>query len=552
MTIVRRGYLNIGDSGSPCRVHYYSCGQGPAVIMLHPSPASGAVFLPVIERVAEHATVFALDTPGYGWSEGLSADGDGLVPYVDALDRFRDRLGLDEITLYGSATGSQIALEYARRYPGRCPSIVLDNIADFHPDEREAMTDGYFPDLSVDFGGGHLARIWTMSLDLLRFFPWHWHDVADARLTARAIDADVVQAIALQYLQAGDRYHRAYRAAFVNEHAERLNTIETRTTVIRSKGSIVSKYADRFDRYEWPDHIRMHACGADVPARQQAVVDTIAERVSGRPAVGTLPQPVAEGLHMHRHRLGDVSTFISPRRGDDWLIVHDIGRSSTAVADTVAAFAAEHRVLTLDLPGHGASDELGCTRSGFINTTVALLAELLDAYGMRQVRVLAVGASAVLAARFVSEHRERVASVLLLDPVLEAAPFMIEPSPDGVHLLRLWHELRNAELHWPRDVLDESSALPGTPDLDCGRINQALLDALLSRSVYAQACAELRGLDDARALFDAMPCLVGRTVGTTSASRSLASFGEDLVADTVDLSGTPADWLRDLSKRAGT
>jgi tRNA (guanine-N1)-methyltransferase len=50
-----------------CRI----VGSGPPVLLLHPSPQSGAFSLPMARRLAPDFTAIALDTPGYGLSDPL-------------------------------------------------------------------------------------------------------------------------------------------------------------------------------------------------------------------------------------------------------------------------------------------------------------------------------------------------------------------------------------------------------------------------------------------------------------------------------------------------
>ena len=50
------------------RVHVIEAGEGPAVILLHGSPASSLSQLPLLERV-EGVRAIAVDRPGFGLSD---------------------------------------------------------------------------------------------------------------------------------------------------------------------------------------------------------------------------------------------------------------------------------------------------------------------------------------------------------------------------------------------------------------------------------------------------------------------------------------------------
>ena len=64
---MQRAFLTIGDR----QLHYRVAGDGPPVVMLHPSPMSSAALLPMATALAAHFRVYAFDTPGYGLSDPL-------------------------------------------------------------------------------------------------------------------------------------------------------------------------------------------------------------------------------------------------------------------------------------------------------------------------------------------------------------------------------------------------------------------------------------------------------------------------------------------------
>lgn len=64
-----------------------------------------------------------------------------LVEFIRALD-------FERVALCGSASGAQIAVEFARVHPQARRFLVLDNLAHFNADERERMLARYFPDLA--------------------------------------------------------------------------------------------------------------------------------------------------------------------------------------------------------------------------------------------------------------------------------------------------------------------------------------------------------------------------------------------------------------------
>ncbi len=260
------------------QTHYRTAGQGEPVVLLHASPMSSAIMAPLINTLAEHSLVISPDTPGYGNSDPLSVDvlnaQDDLTPYAEWLKDFLDTLGFDKVSLYGSATGAQIGVEFARAYPQRLSQLVLDNAADFSQQECDDALEHYFPSIAPKPDGSHLMDVWNIAQSLTKWFPWYAQD-DEHKVSDVDLPADIIHTTAMSYLTAGDDYAQAYRRAFVNEKAEYILKVTVPTTIIRAESSIVKKYVDRFDNYQWPDHIKMRYCG-DVSDRYQAISDTVA------------------------------------------------------------------------------------------------------------------------------------------------------------------------------------------------------------------------------------------------------------------------------------
>lgn len=540
---VARGYANVGRDDLQL-VHYYRCGSGPAVFLLHASPASGASFLPLLPTLGEHVTAIALDTPGYGFSDSLPTPALDLDPYADALDAVRSALGIDKVVVYGSATGAQIALEYSKRYAERCAAIILDNCADFPDAECQQILDGYFPDLSIDYSGAHLTRIWTTLIDLHHFFPWHWHDVQSARQPAKSIDPNIVQLMALQYLQAGPRYDEAYRAAFANERLDRLLATQVPTTIIRSAGSLLSRYTAVFDDLDWPANFVLEACGATPKERWQAVVDAVVQH-SAELAPVSLSVPVPpDGRRMLTHPQGNLSATLTKPASDRWLLLHDIGSSSAALAPIISAFGERAQVLAPDLPGHGASDFAVDAPTRYLAICDEAIAYLLAEADFQRTNVLAIGEAASVALHAAEGMPERFEHVVLLNPLSESERSSVTPVLDGTHLIALWHQMRNSELYCPLTEPSAEHGLAGAPNLDPEYLNRRVVDRLLCVASYESARADIDRFpaEDATAV-TRIPVTIARTRGTAAADRSERNFANRGGVRQIDLPQDPASWI---------
>jgi pimeloyl-ACP methyl ester carboxylesterase len=264
------------QDGALHHTHYRVAGSGPPLLLLHPSPMSSAFMQPLIELLQDQVTVYAPDTPGYGLSDPLPQPAEDLEPYAKWLAAFMQALGLEHAGLHGSATGAQLAIQFARAFPEKADFVVLENAVHFTNAERDDILSKYFPDMSPRDDASHLALAWTMATGLFKQFPWY-DEREESRIPGAAPPLGLVHATALAYLNSGVDYARAYKAAFENEKATNLQAITKPTRVIRWQGSILKAYADRLDDFEWPEHIRMVHVDASVEARYQAIKSNLRE-----------------------------------------------------------------------------------------------------------------------------------------------------------------------------------------------------------------------------------------------------------------------------------
>ena len=496
---VRQNYVDAGSPGAAQLMHFRSAGTGPALIMLHASPMSSAALLPFIRVAAEFNTVIAPDTPGYGWSEPLPAHSGDLSAYVDALHTFAGRLGLGSFGLYGTATGAQIAIEYAKAYAGQVDYLILDNAAHFTDAERDDIVAGYFPDLTPDGSGSHLTRIWSVARDQCVFFPWH-QTTPEARLPSGGVNMDVVQQMAMEFLQAGADYARAYRAAFANEKMERVRAVTVPVTIMRWQGSILKPYSDRFDSVEWPDNFTMLHCGPGREQRVQAFRSLFAERQvqarAGACSISPANDTVATGKGFIDLEAGQCHYLCAGERQQPPLLaLHDLGASHRSLSARVASPGEQHHVVAPDLPGHGLSCQPRADKQ-VIEATVDTLVELVETLGWRSFRILAERDSAALAVELAGRLEQSAEGLTLINPLnyhalaTEWEPEKICPDvmPDaaGAHFLKTWHWLRDRQLFWPWYAADADHALPGAANLDADYLTARLVEFWQAQPVASE------------------------------------------------------------------
>jgi len=135
-------------------------GRAP-LVLLHPSPYSGAYYHALMHVMAPGRRLIALDTPGFG----ASAPPPGptrLEDYAGALTQglMGLNLGASEVDLMGFHTGAMIAVELAIQQPGLVRRLVLAGLPFQEPGARATVFApmAKAPILAED--GAHLTPYW--------------------------------------------------------------------------------------------------------------------------------------------------------------------------------------------------------------------------------------------------------------------------------------------------------------------------------------------------------------------------------------------------------
>jgi pimeloyl-ACP methyl ester carboxylesterase len=96
-------------------------GAGPAVLLLHGQPGSGADWARVVPLIAGHDVVVP-DRPGYGVTGGRAA---GFRANAKAMIALLDRLGVESVVVAGHSWGGGVAIAMAESHPSRVAAMVL-------------------------------------------------------------------------------------------------------------------------------------------------------------------------------------------------------------------------------------------------------------------------------------------------------------------------------------------------------------------------------------------------------------------------------------------
>ncbi|WP_396203181.1 alpha/beta fold hydrolase [Gemmatimonas sp.] len=188
--------------------------------------------------------------------------------------------------------------------------------------------------------------------------------------------------------------------------------------------------------------------------------------------------------------------------GHPIVLVHGSFTSSHLWQHVLPRLPKGHRVLVLDLLGHGRSDPPRA-RDGAAGMTVAAhatrLEQLLDVLGVQEAMLVGHGMGAAVAARVAHEQPSRIAHLMLVNPtVLDARAdeaLLSRPVRRVAALVPLWRRLAPA---WLASAL-HYALLPGFAHRDMGaRALDVYLKPFRLREGRDAACAQLTALDCSR------------------------------------------------------
>ena len=460
---IRRSSARVAVDGIEIDLHYRVTGAGPPLFALHPSPLDSAFMAPLMARLADRATVIAPDTPGFGDSDPLPGPINDLGPCVRALAALRKALGLEQIGVYGSATGAQIAVEWAKAEPEALSGIMLDNAAAFDDAERQRILSGYLPDVTPSADGGHLARAWLAAHDGTLFFPWQ-APASENRIAPALAPAAAMEATALGYLRAGPGYASIYRAAFRNERVERLVPVAVPLVILRWQGSILARWTGRLDAQAWGAHVTMAHCGPSLEERWTGLEQHL-DRILPGDSVSAANLCLDSGRLRHANSsFGQIRYRCPADAAPTRLLIPQPGATGAALPDS----AKHPPSVVVDLPGHGGS---ALPEPLTIDHCVEAVRRVAAATSGTTRSVAGAGPADALA-QAVAAAEATLIHAAASPADFQGTPPDLTPEHSGAHLFRAWHWLRE-------QFLDRDEAPPEPP-----RLTQMLIDLIDARAAH--------------------------------------------------------------------
>jgi len=513
LTAIKKGFINTGRT----QVHYRSAGSGPPVILLHDSPRSSVLHLPMLEYLADRFTVIAIDTPGYGMSDRIDVAGQPEIPdFGDALARVIEGLGLERCPVYGVHTSSKITLSFAVKHPQRVAVAILDGLS-LPPGGKGADPEfirRYMAPFTVTDDGGYLAAEWTRVRDFGRWFPW-FDRRAETRSMSDRADMAFTHGYAMDLFMAGADFSSAYGAAMRYVALPVVSQLKARTIFMCREDDVLFRYLDDLPK-PLPAGCTIEKLGTDRDAQRARIRAIFEEYADFKGAAGFVaPDPLKDTPAEGQVLCGYVDLThgqmlvrkAGSGKGRPIVYIPDTPGGTGASEPILRALAQGRVAYALELPGTGESAPLpGPSSDSFAEA----IAEAIAALGLSEVDLYAEHMASPLAVELAT-LKPALIKTLVLDglPVLSKAERRdmalrycpaLEAHVHGTHFIDAWHMLRDLELQWPWYDGRKTAIRVIDPEIDGDRLYLLMLDVLKQMPHYGEAAQAALAVDVAALL----------------------------------------------------
>ena len=117
---IRQGYVDT-DGG---QLHYWTAGQGPALILIHQAASSSEEYAAMVPHLSADYQLISFDWPGHGMSD--DPDREYLTEdFTEAAVAVLDHLDVSKAHVFGNHGGALVAMNLAWKHPSRVDKIIL-------------------------------------------------------------------------------------------------------------------------------------------------------------------------------------------------------------------------------------------------------------------------------------------------------------------------------------------------------------------------------------------------------------------------------------------
>jgi pimeloyl-ACP methyl ester carboxylesterase len=484
--MIRRCFIDVAGRA----VHYRRAGSGPPLVMMHGSPGDAQMLLEEITVCAQNFTVFALDAPGFGYSDALPGDVLTVPDLAAATAETMRALGLPPCPVYGSHTGAAIALELGLGWPEQVTGLLLEGVPAFTADEIEALFATYFAPMVPDPLAGHLTTTWMRFRDQFTWFPWTSRHVSRLNAIPRPDPADIDLWVSMFY-RSCKTYRPAYRAAcyYGPSAIPAAAALRAPAVFMAQQEDMLHPHLARLPPLQ-PNQ-RIETLPSDMAGKTAAILRFAEEFATTAPAPPHRQMATSKGRYVDGPDGQIFTRLYGNPASPPVVLLHGAPGTSLSLHEAATALAATHYVVVPDQPGCGlteapaSEDILAVAADNVLAVTAALT-----------LGPFTVGAAGSAVAALLSQRPGLPITKFLVtdtpprDPALVAPP--IPFSPTGAHWLQAWLMVRDGEIYNPWYDGRVAAQRLTQGHFDAGWLHDqtvALMEGRATYHLFAQAAA---------------------------------------------------------------
>lgn len=452
---VTKHFVNVGGR----QVHYRRIGEGPPVVMVHESPTTGVMLLPLARQLADLGyTALPVDTPGYGGSDPFPDIAEpSIADYADGLLETLDALGLKRPHVYGSHTGAMIVLELGLRHPRATRSLVIDGLPAFTRPESIELRMNWLAEYRPHASGSHLVELWHRYRDHTMFWPWY-EPKGDSRFEIDMPSPEHIQERIVDWLLPGEDYTPSYNAAFDYDGHLRVGELTCRAALTAHHDDLLGFSMERL-----PEKLGRRTLKARMPKSQHArwISRFFGKEKGPQAPPAPEPEPLPGRVGRTYVRSGGRELLVRRRQdvsGHPLVLLPAAPDTGSGLRGLLGALGETRPVYAIDLPGTGGSDPLR-KRAPSIDEFAVSVAGAIRGLGLRRFDLYGAGVGAAVALAL-ARFRPRAVTRLVIDglPLPDRGArgglrrhvdATVVPEHDGSHLVRAWTHVRDHELYAP-------------------------------------------------------------------------------------------------------
>jgi len=183
---------------------------GKPLLVLHDLPGGIDLHAGDIERLGRVRPILGFDFFGNGNSRSGPEFAPSIDAYVDQLGHVLRHVGWEKTHILANGTSAAVAVEFARLHPERVGRIAFRSPPAIDADP--AFAASYAPDISPEWAGGNLLRLWHHLRDQELWWPWFERKTGNAKKTEPRIEPEALQHRALVHLRQPQHYRAIWRA----------------------------------------------------------------------------------------------------------------------------------------------------------------------------------------------------------------------------------------------------------------------------------------------------------------------------------------------------